>query len=69
VGLGRDSQRPHERHLPPQGDLDVGSSGQLEDRAATLPETQVTPTRSISGDAHAYSNASASSMPVSQSMR
>ena len=32
VGLGRRLERPHERHLAAEGDLDVGPTGQLQDR-------------------------------------
>ena len=76
VRLGRRLERPDERDLAPERDLDVGPPGELEDRprvdrrparASMLPDTQVAATSSASGDAAAYRRARLSSMPVSTS--
>ena len=77
VRLRRRRERPRERLLAPQRDLDVGAARQLEHgprvlrdlRAIDVAARQVTATSSASGEAQAYRSARLSSIPVSQSTR
>ena len=48
MGFGRRFERPDERHLLPQGDLDVASPGELEDGAGVLGNLAG---RDVAGDA------------------
>ena len=79
VRLGRDrAAAATSGAVPTERDLDVDAPGELEDRERVAPDVLESidvaghagdrRASSASGEPHAYSSASASSMPVSQSM-